>query len=112
MRLSQLPWGRQDLGGHWVAVWGSLGRPGAGVSRPAPVPGAAGTPWPPLRWHVLQASRSAVFTLLPVSVFTGRQAVPPAAALCDPGFGLATALFFLGTLGLWTEPKAGVLGVC
>lgn len=47
-----------------------------------------------------------MFTVLSVSVFTGHQALPLMAALCNPGFGLAMALFFLGTVGLWKENQS------
>lgn len=82
--------------GHAVASVGQPGQAGrrarAVARRPPPQP-------------VLQAARLTVFTLLSVSVFTGRQALPVAAALCDPGFGLAKTLFFLGALGLRKGPQ-------
>lgn len=45
-----------------------------------------------------------------VSVFTGHQALPVAAALCHHGFGLTTAFFSLGFWGCGNDPSVGVRG--
>ena len=94
--------GRRARVGHSVA---SVGQPGpAGRGARAVLAACRPARRPPPQ-PVLQAARLTVFTLLSVSVFTGRPALPVAAALHDPGFGLAKALFFLGTLGLWKGPQ-------
>lgn len=83
--------GQAGPGGSLCGWWGAPGQPEAGGKRLRPCAAAA---------SLASAARSVpLLPLLPVSVFTGRQALPLFAALCDPGFGLAMALFLLGTVG-------------
>lgn len=98
------PWGRPGLVGHLGA---SVGQPGQAGPRGnatlflrlrLPV-----TLWLPLSWACAAGITHVLFTLLSVSVFAGCQAVPLIATPGDPGLGLATAFFFLGTRRLWKE---------
>lgn len=95
--LGETGQGRSLRGQHGAAGAGWARGEGCGHGLAARWPARRPSPRP-----VLQAALHVVFTLLSVSVFTGRQTPPVAAAFHNPGSGLAKALFSLWTLGLWT----------
>lgn len=106
-------WGRQSVT-QWPA-WGSRG--GLGTGRgPWSRTGSPLAGTPATSAAMLRTARHVLFTLLSVCVFTGCLAPPAAAASHNLAFGLATALFSLWTLGLWTgshtwSPGAGFASI-